>query len=101
MSYGLFGRSHTLDDVAEHRVWYFFAERRLTDGSFNDFLALVALIVPVLTLVGVLHWGLLALVPICVVLLWRNWRRYNERLFHALAERDREGIEPPVHPDRR
>jgi hypothetical protein len=92
----------TLDDKARHPGWHFFGEDRLTDGRVNTFLAIGVLLIG-LAAVGLVHWVWACIGALMLFQLWRNWRRYRQRLFFALAERDRErdGIIPPTHPDAR
>lgn len=62
------------------------------------FFGTTAIVWPVL---GRLPWFF---VVIGVLMYWqlvRNYRRYRERVHYAIAERDRAGIQPPTHPDRR
>lgn len=107
MSYGLFGREYSLDDVEQHPVWFFFTDRRPTDRDVRggeiglNALLLTMLLFAPFALFGLIGWGWSIVSLLALVLLWRNWRRFRQRLFHALAERDREGIEPPIHPDLR
>lgn len=92
----------TLDDKARHPGWHFFGEDRLTDGRVNTFLAIGIVLVGIAA-VGLAHWAWAIVGGLMLFQLWRNWRRYRQRLFFALAERDRErdGVVPPTHPDTR
>ena len=90
-----------LDVVERRRVWAFFTDHKYTEGIVNEILVFLGPFLIVMGALTAIHW--ISIIPgvAMVALLWRNWRRYNERVFFALAERDRPPGSEPVHPDHR
>ena len=96
----MFNNRNDVDELDRHPLRYFFSEDRMTESRMNVVLAFFpfAMIYSAFTVGYTIPWLIAA--ALCWLLLWRNWRRYRERVFFAIAERDRPA-QPPTHPDAR
>lgn len=70
----------------------------MTDARMNYVLAFFPLVMIYSAITSGYPIPWLIAAALCWFQLWRNWRRFRERVFFAIAERDRPA-EPPVHPD--
>ena len=90
---------HDLDLLQRQPLRYFFSESRQTDGVVNSLLAMLGVSAVVWPMIGRLPVFFLAVGLLILWQLVRNYRRYRERVYFAIAERDCARIEPPLHPD--
>ena len=90
---------NSLDELERRPLVGFFSRERFTDGRVN--LGIVGLIIAIVVaaFLGEIHPAALVGAVALAVLLRRNWRRYRQRVFFALAERDRPPGGAPTHPD--
>ena len=93
-------RSDPLDYAERHPLLGFMLDANdLTDTKANVMLAFG----PVLVVSGLATttWPAVVIGALMTAWLPRNYRRYKQRLFHALADRDRPPGSEPLHPDLR
>jgi hypothetical protein len=91
-------RSKELDWCERHPFRGFLSAYWVTDGKFNVWLG-VAGTAFIGWGISDGHWEPAAIGLFMLAWLPRNYRRYRQRLFYALAERDRPPGSEPVHPD--
>jgi len=91
-------QAEELDFQIRHPIVGFFTDMKYTESRINDGLPML-IVFFVGGAVVFTSWFLLFLAVATVVLMRSNYRRYKQRLFYAIDERDRSPGSEPRHPD--
>lgn len=91
-------QAEELDFQIRHPIVGFFTDMKYTESRINDGLPML-IVFFVGGAVVFTSWFLLFLAVATVALMRSNYRRYKQRLFYAIDERDRPPGSEPRHPD--